>query len=63
MDIIENRYDRASTIIASQIPIAEWHQTIGEGTIADAILDRLVYSSHRIDLYGESLRKNKKLKG
>jgi DNA replication protein DnaC len=63
MDIIENRYDRASTIIASQIPVSEWHQTIGEGTIADAILDRLVYSSHRIDLNGESLRKNRKLKG
>jgi DNA replication protein DnaC len=63
MDIVENRYDSSSTIIASQIPVADWHQTIGEGTIADAILDRLVYSSHRIDLYGESPRKNKKLKG
>lgn len=63
MDIIENRYDRASTIITSQIPVSAWHETIGEGTIADAILDRLVYSSHRIDLNGESLRKNKKLIG
>ncbi len=63
MDIIEDRYERASTIITSQIPVANWHETIGEGTIADAILDRLVYSSHRIELDGESLRKNKILKG
>lgn len=63
MDIVENRHERTSTIIASQIPVVEWHQTIGEGTIADAILDRLVYSSHRVILTGESLRKNKQLKG
>jgi len=63
MDIIEDRYDRVSTIVASQIPVNKWHQTIGEGTIADAILDRLVYSSHRIELEGESLRKKKQLKG
>lgn len=63
MDIIEDRYERSSTIITAQIPVEQWHQTIGEGTIADAILDRLVYSSHRIELEGESLRKNKKLKG
>lgn len=63
MDIIENRHEKASTIISSQIPVSRWHETIGEGTIADAILDRMVYSSHRIDLQGESLRKNKTLKG
>lgn len=63
MDIIENRYDNASTIVTAQIPVNKWHETIGEGTIADAILDRLVYSSHRIDMQGESLRKNKKLIG
>ena len=63
MDIIEDRHDRASTIVTSQIPVSNWHDTIGEGTIADAILDRLVYSSHRIELTGESLRKGKKLKG
>jgi DNA replication protein DnaC len=59
MDLIEDRYDRSSTIIVSQIPVAGWHQLIGEGTIADAILDRIVNSSHRIDLDGPSLRKNK----
>ena len=63
MDIIEDRYDRVSTIITSQIPVSNWHETIGEGTIADAILDRLVYSSHRIELSGESMRKNRSLKG
>lgn len=63
MDIIEERYEKASTIITSQIPVSKWHETIGEGTIADAILDRMVYSSHRIDLRGQSMRKNKKLKG
>lgn len=57
MDIIEDRYNKMSTIIASQIPVSLWYDIIGEGTIADAILDRIVHSSHRIDLKGESLRK------
>ena len=57
MDIIDDRFDRKSTIISSQIPVSVWYDLIGEGTIADAILDRLVNSSHRIDLKGESLRK------
>jgi len=57
MDIVESKYDRSSIIIASQIPISGWHEIIGEGTIADAILDRIVHSSHRIQLKGESLRK------
>lgn len=62
MDIVEFKYNQSSIIITSQIPVANWHQLIGEGTIADAILDRLVHSSHRIDLNGESLRKIKGLK-
>ena len=57
LDVIENRYGKASTIVCSQIPVAGWHKLIGEGTIADAILDRLVHSSHRLELTGESLRK------
>lgn len=57
MDIIDDRFDQNSTVVASQIPVAKWYDIIGEGTIADAILDRLVNSSHRIDLKGESLRK------
>ncbi|NCQ11306.1 MAG: ATP-binding protein [Bacteroidetes bacterium] len=59
MDIIESKYDHTSIIVSSQIPVASWHELIGEGTVADAILDRIVHSSHRIQLKGESLRKNK----
>lgn len=57
MDIIDDRYNKSSTIISSQIPVSAWYDIIGEGTIADALLDRIVNSSHRIDLKGESLRK------
>lgn len=57
MDIIDDRYNNTSTIIASQIPVSAWYDIIGEGTIADAILDRIVNSSHRITLEGQSLRK------
>jgi DNA replication protein DnaC len=57
MDIIDDRHKQSSTIVSSQIPVSAWYDIIGEGTIADAILDRLVNSSHRIDLKGESLRK------
>jgi len=57
MDIIDDRFNETSTVVSSQIPVSAWYDIIGEGTIADAILDRLVNSSHRIDLKGESLRK------
>lgn len=57
MEIVEDRHAKASTIIASQLPVASWFDIIGEATIADAILDRLVHSSHRIELKGDSLRK------
>jgi len=57
MEIIEDRHARNATIIASQLPVANWYHIIGEETIADAILDRLVHTSHRIELKGESLRK------
>lgn len=59
MEIIEDRHGRSSTIIASQLPVASWYDVIGEDTIADAILDRLVHSSYRIELKGESLRKKR----
>ena len=59
MEIIEDRHGRASTIIASQLPVANWYDVIGEETIADAILDRLVHISYRIELKGESLRKKR----
>jgi DNA replication protein DnaC len=61
MDIVEHKYDQSSLIITSQLPVKNWHQLIGEGTIADAILDRIIHSSHRIVLEGESMRKNTKL--
>lgn len=57
MDIIDDRYNNTSTIIASQIPVSASYDIIGEGTIADAILYRIVNSSHRITLEGQSLRK------
>lgn len=57
MEVIEDRHGRASTIITSQLPVAEWYNTIGDSTIADAILDRLVHTAHRIELKGDSLRK------
>lgn len=57
MEIIEDRHARKATIIASQLPVVNRYDIIGEETIADAILDRLVHTSHRIELKGESLRK------
>lgn len=59
LEIIEDRHDIKSTIISSQLPVKKWYDVIGESTIADAILDRLVNGAHRIDLEGESLRKKK----
>lgn len=57
MDVIDDRYDSCSTIVASQIPVELWHESIGEQTIADAIMDRIVHSAIRISLSGDSLRK------
>lgn len=57
LEILEDRHDRASTLIACQLPVAKWHDVIGEPTIADAICDRIVHSAHRIELKGESVRK------
>ncbi|UWZ79756.1 IS21-like element helper ATPase IstB [Geoalkalibacter halelectricus] len=59
LDIIEERHSAKSTIITSQIPISKWYELIEDHTIADAILDRLIHTAHRIDLKGESLRKSK----
>jgi DNA replication protein DnaC len=59
MEIIEDRHKRASMIITSQLPVNCWHEVIGEKTIADAILDRIVHDAHRIELKGESLRKTR----
>jgi len=57
MDIMEDRHGRSSTIVTSQLPVANWYDVFGEGTIADAVLDRLVHTSYRIEFNGENLRK------
>jgi len=62
MEIIEDRHKKASMIITSQLPVNCWHEVIGEKTIADAILDRIVHDAYRIELKGESLRKRVNLK-
>ena len=61
MEIIEDRHAKGSIIITSQVPVTKWHEIIGEKTVADAILDRIVHESHRLEITGESMRKNKKL--
>lgn len=57
LDIIEDRHGRKSIIISSQIPVPSWYDAIGDPTVADAILDRIVHSAHQIELSGESVRK------
>jgi DNA replication protein DnaC len=60
-NLIEDRHQLKSTLITSQLPIKHWHDYIGEPTIADAILDRLLENAHRIELKGGSMRKNKSI--
>lgn len=57
MEIIEDRHGKSSCIITSQVPVSKWHEVIGEKTVADAILDRIVHQAHRLELKGESMRK------
>ena len=59
LEVMEDRYELKSTIFASQVPVKDWHELIPNKTIADAILDRVVHNSYRIELSGESLRKEK----
>ena len=61
MELIEDRHGRKSTIITSQLPVKEWYDVIGEKTVADAILDRLVHDAHRLEIDGDSMRRKKKL--
>ncbi|WP_433762305.1 IS21-like element helper ATPase IstB [Brucella anthropi] len=58
-EIIEERYQRRSTLITAQVPVSAWHDLIGDATVADAILDRVVHNAHRINLEGDSMRKAK----
>jgi len=57
LQILEDRYNKKSVIIASQLPVGKWHEYLAEPTLADAIMDRLTANAHRFDLQGESLRK------
>jgi DNA replication protein DnaC len=59
LEILEDRHDIRSTIVTSQLPLDQWHHIIGDPTLADAILDRLVHNAYKINLKGESMRKNK----
>jgi DNA replication protein DnaC len=61
IEIIEDRHGKRSTIITAQLPVAQWHDVIGEKTIADAVLDRIVHNAYRIEMVGESLRKRQPL--
>src|SRR5579883_1181289 len=61
-EICEDRYQARSTILTSQVPVASWHEQIGDATVADGILDRLVHNAHRIEMKGESMRKGKGVK-
>lgn len=57
LDIIDDRLERGSTVMASQLPVEHWHEQLGDPTVADAILDRLVHRAHRLALSGETMRK------
>src|SRR6266702_3239266 len=59
LEICDGRYQLHSTLLTSQLPVASWHPQIGDPTIADSILDRLVHNAHRIELKGESMRKKR----
>ena len=59
LEVVEDRHGSASTILTSQLPVEHWHEVIGDPTIADALLDRLVHNAHRISLKGESMTKTK----
>ncbi len=62
LEVIEDRAQLRSTLLTSQLPVAEWHQAIGDPTIADAVLDRLLERANRIELVGESLRRGENAK-
>ena len=57
MEVMDDRYGENSTVVISQLPVSEWYAAIGDNTVADAILDRLIHNSHRLELGGESMRK------
>ena len=60
LELMEDRYGLKSTIITSQLPVVSWHEAIGDPTLADAILDRIVHNAHKIEMKGESMRKSQR---
>jgi len=62
-ELLEDRSDRKSTLVASQVPVEKWHEALGDPTLSDAILDRLVHNAHRLILKGESMRKMRRVTG
>ena len=58
LELLEDRYDKRSTIVTSQLPVQAWHEAIGDPTLADAILDRLVHNAYKLELKGDSMRKH-----
>ena len=59
LEVMEDRYGRVSTVVTSQLPLAKWHEWIGDPTLADAVLDRVVHNAYKLDLRGSSRRKEK----
>lgn len=60
LEVIEDRYGQSSTVVTSQLPVVKWHEWIGDPTLADAILDRLVNNAYKLDLKGQSRRRKTK---
>ena len=59
LEVIDDRHDRRSTIVTSQLAVEHWHETMTDPTLADAILDRLIHAAYRLNLRGESMRKKR----
>ena len=59
LEILEDRYGRASTMLATQIPVSDWHDRLGNATLSDAVMDRIVHNAYRLELKGESMRKRR----
>jgi len=59
LEILEDRYGRASTMLATQIPVADWHDRLGNATLSDAVMDRIIHNAYRLELCGESMRKRR----